>query len=195
MKILWFITLPFLAYAIGSIPWGLIFTRAFTPVDIRAQGSGNIGATNVRRTAGTFWGGMTLAGDMLKGGIPTYLALGMGGDIYVSLVALCAFSGHLYPLYMGFKNGGKGVATAVGCILVVSPGSAAAALLVFILFICMFSRVSAGSLAGAAILPLAVWKATGSMALTGCASVMAGWIWVRHRENIIRIIKGTEPRL
>jgi len=194
-----FIILPLFAYLLGSIPWGLVLTRLFTSVDIRQQGSGNIGATNVRRVAGTTLGALTLAGDVLKGAFPVWLAVTitapneLWGEIFISLVALAAFSGHLYPVYMKFKDGGKGVATAGGCFVVISPMACVVAILVFILFVCLFNRVSAASLAAAAALPVAVWKVTGSGVLTGCAVVTAIFIYLRHIDNIKRLLSGAEP--
>ncbi|MGE0086039.1 MAG: glycerol-3-phosphate 1-O-acyltransferase PlsY [Desulfococcaceae bacterium] len=196
-----FLLLPFLSYVMGSLPWGLIVTWIFTSEDIRKSGSGNIGATNVRRRAGTWAGLLTLTGDVAKGAVPVYLAAQMGNsgtawsEIYISLVAIAAFAGHLYPIFMKGRGGGKGVATAGGCFLIISPFSLLIAVLVFILFVCMSSRVSAGSLSGSAILPLAVWKSTGSGILTFCALMITAGIIFRHRENISRLLAGTEPRI
>jgi len=193
--------LPFFAYLLGAIPWGLVLTRLFSSIDIRQAGSGNIGATNVRRVAGTTLGMLTLAGDILKGAVPVWLAIsltdsnGFWASFYISLVAFAAFMGHLYPIYMKFKNGGKGVATAAGCFAVISPPALGVAILVFILFVCGFNRVSAASLAAAAVLPVAVWKATGSGVLTGCAAATAVFIGFRHKENIKRLLSGTEPTI
>ncbi|MCP4689045.1 MAG: glycerol-3-phosphate 1-O-acyltransferase PlsY [Desulfobacterales bacterium] len=192
------IALPFFAYALGSIPWGLVLTRLFTSVDIRKEGSGNIGATNVMRIAGAPLGVSTLAGDVLKGFIPVLCArlLAAGGgawaDFYLSVVVLAAIGGHLYPVYMKFKDGGKGVATTFGCFLALSPLSVLAALLVFILVVRVFNRVSAGSLAAVSALPPAVWMALDSGPLTGCALVAAIFIFVRHKENIGRLLDGSE---
>jgi len=193
--------LPFFAYLLGSIPWGLVLTRLFTSTNIRQEGSGNIGATNVRRVAGTKLGLLTLAGDILKGAVPVWLAVsltdsnGFWASFYISLIAFAAFLGHLYPIYMKFKNGGKGVATAAGCFAVISPPALGVVILVFILFVCGFNRVSAASLAAAAVLPVAVWKATGSGVLTGCAAATAVFIGFRHKENIKRLLSGTEPTI
>jgi len=193
--------LPFFAYLLGAIPWGLVLTRLFSSIDIRQAGSGNIGATNVRRVAGTTLGMLTLAGDILKGAVPVWLAVsltdsnGFWASFYISLVAFAAFMGHLYPIYMKFKNGGKGVATAAGCFAVISPPALGVVILVFILFVCGFNRVSAASLGAAAVLPVAVWKATGSGVFTGCAAATAVFIGFRHKENIKRLLSGTEPTL
>ena len=200
-NIVYSLALPPLAYALGSIPWGLILTRTFTSVDVRTSGSGNIGATNVRRTAGTFLGLLTLVLDILKGYIPAALAVSLVGtgafrsDLYVAAVTLAAFLGHLYPLYMKGKSGGKGVATAGGCYLAVSPAAVGAAVLGFLLLIITTRRVSAGSLAAAALLPVALWASTGSGVLTAAGVLVAAGIAFRHKENIRRLLSGTEPRV
>ena len=194
-----FFVLPVFAYLLGSIPWGIVLTRLFTSVDIRCEGSGNIGVTNVGRIAGPTLGVMTLIGDMLKGAIPVWIAVvlatpnSLWGEICISLVALAAFSGHLYPVYMRFKKGGKGVATAAGCFAVISPVAFMVAILVFIMFVCWLNIVAVASLAAAAVLPVAVWKATGSGVLTGCAVVTAILIYFRHTDNIKRLLNGMEP--
>ncbi len=194
-----FIILPFFAYFLGSIPWGLILTRLFTPINIRQVGSGNIGATNVGRMAGSSLGILTLTGDILKGAIPVGLAVSITtsneawGALYIAIVAFAAFIGHLYPVYMKFKNGGKGVATAAGCFAVISPVALAVVVLVFIMLICWSNRVSLASLAAAAVLPVAVWKATGSEIMTGCSVITAIFIYFRHIDNIKRLLAGTEP--
>ena len=199
MPFISWIGLPVFAYLLGSIPFGLILTRLFGSVDIHSAGSGNIGATNVARTAGKTLGLLTLIGDVLKGAVPVWLAVamtgkqGIGPELYVALVAVLAFSGHLFPLYMNFKGGGKGVATAAGCFWVISPMAGTVSMLVFILLICLTSRVSVGSLAAAAALPLAVWKTTQSAIFTGCAIGVALVVFIRHKENIVRLIVGKEP--
>ena len=196
-----FLVLPVFAYVLGSIPWGIVLTRLFTSVDIRREGSGNIGATNVGRIAGPTLGVLTLIGDMLKGVIPVWIAVvlttpnSLWGEIYISVVSLAAFSGHLYPVYMRFKKGGKGVATAAGCFAVISPMAFVVVTLVFIMFVCWLNIVAVASLAAAAVLPVAVWQATGSGVLTGCAVVTAIVIYFRHIDNIKRLFEGTEPAI
>jgi glycerol-3-phosphate acyltransferase PlsY len=196
-----YLVLPIFSYLLGSIPWGIIFTRLFTPINIREVGSGNIGATNVARMAGPGLGVLTLAGDILKGAFPVWLAVSMAalneswGELYIALVAFAAFMGHLYPVYMKFKNGGKGVATAAGCFGVISPIALIILILVFILFVCWSNRVSLASLAAAAVLPVAIWKATGSKVMLGCAVVTTIFIYFRHVDNIKRLISGKEPAI
>ena len=187
------------AYLFGSIPFGLVLTRLFTSIDIRREGSGNIGATNVRRLAGTPLGILTLAGDVSKGALPVYLAQMVtpapiiSQEVYVSVVALAAFFGHLYPLYMKLKNGGKGFATATGGLAVISPAAVLIALAAFLLAAGWSNRVSAGSLTAAAALPPAVWWTTRVPLFAVCALIMTLWIYARHRDNIKRLLNGTEP--
>jgi glycerol-3-phosphate acyltransferase PlsY len=194
-----FIGLLLFAYLLGSIPWGLILSRIFAREDIRLKGSGNIGATNVTRQTGVIAGMLTLAGDILKGAIPVYLALvafaPVGGlaDLYPAAVGLAAFLGHLFPVYLKFRDGGKGVATAAGCFAVISPAAVLAAVVVFIAVLSMARRVSVGSLSAAAVLPLAVWIATDSAIMTATAGIVAFFIWIRHRDNLKRLLAGKEP--
>jgi glycerol-3-phosphate acyltransferase PlsY len=111
--------------------------------------------------------------------------------VLVCLVALSAFAGHLFPVFLGFK-GGKGVATAAGCILVISPFVFFVCILVYVLVVCCWGYSSAGSLSAAAILPGAIWLASHSLPITGCAFIMALLIFVRHADNIKRLLEGTE---
>lgn len=195
--------LPLGAYAMGSIPFGLLITSAFRHSDIRDNGSGNIGATNVRRIAGNLPAVLTLVGDVLKGAVPVWLAgvflLPSGpsawSDAYLGLIALCAFGGHLFPLYLKGRTGGKGVATAAGCLLVISPAALVVVLLVFVMAACGLNRVSAASLLSTGLLPLVVWKTTESGVFVTWAALIFFLILLRHRENIRRMVKGTESTI
>jgi acyl phosphate:glycerol-3-phosphate acyltransferase len=187
------------AYLLGSIPWGLLLTRCFSSVNILEQGSGNIGATNVRRLAGFHFGLMTLTGDVLKGMIPVIIAwnmIGYGGiqsQLVLCIVAMSSFLGHLFPIYLRFKNGGKGVATAFGCFLIISPWACLSSLLTFIACAFISNRVSLGSLFASAVLPVAVWIETGLPLIAACSATFSIMIFFRHQENIKRLLKGTEP--
>lgn len=189
------------AYLMGAVPWGLVLTRKFSAVDINHAGSGNIGATNVLRTAGIALGLLTLAADVLKGALPALIADRWidphypGREIFVGLVMLGAFLGHLYPVYLKFRGGGKGVATAAGTVLVVSPASLLIILAVFILVVLWRRRVSLASLAAVGLLPPVLWFQTASPVLGVVTVVMAGFICLRHIENIRRLRAGTEPAL
>jgi len=192
--------LPVLAFLLGSIPWGVVFTRIFTPIDIRSQGSGNIGATNVSRVAGSTLGILTFIGDVLKGAVPVYVAMiflqedRWTNDFFLSAVALSAFLGHIYPLFLKFKSGGKGVATAAGCFVVLDPPACLSALLAFMLFLFLSRRVSVGSLSAAAVLPIGVWFSTHSVEIIAGAGIMSVLIFIRHADNIQRLISGIEPQ-
>ena len=191
----------FIAYLLGSVPWGLVLTRLFTDIDILREGSGNVGATNVRRLAGNRLGVLTLLGDLLKGAFPVYCVALMGGSMEGSLVAaqapvaLVAFGGHLFPAYTRLRNGGKGVATAAGGLLALSPVAFGVTLAVFCLAVWHSRRISVGSLAAAGIMPIAVWVTTRSGWVAIITLVMAILIFIRHKDNIRRIRAGTEPRI
>ena len=191
---------PIFAYLLGSIPWGIVFTRLYSSADIKRQGSGSIGATNVSRVAGPTLGLLTFTGDVLKGAVPVYLALRFAlqnqgvNDLFLSVVSLAAFFGHLYPLFMKFKSGGKGVATTAGCLVILAPLACLMALSAFIIFLLLSRRVSAGSLAAGVVLPIVVWFATNSWEITAAAATMSVFIFIRHTENIKRLISGTEPK-
>ena len=194
------ISLPWAAYLMGSIPFGLLVVQVMGRGDIRENGSGNIGATNVRRTVGTLPAVVTLLGDIAKGYLPVWWAGSLAAtpsspwlQTYVALVGLCALAGHLFPVFLKFRTGGKGVATAAGCLLAVSPAALGVSGLVFIMAACGLNRVSAASLAATATLPLTVWYATHSVVFAVWAGLTTVWIWIRHRDNIRRLIAGTEP--
>lgn len=188
------------AYLVGAIPFGLLIARALIGVDIRRRGSGNIGATNVRRVAGNLAGFLTLAGDVAKGAIPVAVAAAHGGlaghlgGAYPAVVALAAFLGHLYPVYLKFK-GGKGVATAAGGIGVLAPLAVMVALVVFIVVVAAGRRVSAGSMSAAAALPVSAFFIGLPPASVAVFALMSFLIIVRHKENIRRLVAGTEPRV
>ena len=192
-----------LAYLSGSIPTGVVLTRLFAGKDIRQLGSGNVGATNVRRVAGNRLGAVVLFGDVLKGAVPVYLAMWMHPvfessfrwEIFVSLTAFLAFAGHLYPAYYMGRSGGKGVATAVGCFLLISPGACTLALAVFILTLWRWRMVSLASICFAALLPVFVFLKTHSAVFSVLAAVLFIFIFLRHAANIRRIRQGYEPRI
>jgi len=198
-RLLYDVALLAAAYLLGSIPFGLVLSRLFAAVDIRRHGSGNIGATNVARIAGWPLATLTLIGDVLKGFLPVYAASALAtssgptADGYLIAVALAALMGHLFPLYLKFKTGGKGVATAAGAFLALSPPVLLVALVFFAVVVLVTRRVSAGSLSAALTLPIATWWATGSAILCAGAVVVTLFIFGRHRANIGRLLTGTEP--
>lgn len=182
------------AYLIGAIPTGVILTRIAGGDDIRKSGSGNIGATNVYRVAGRKLGIITLLGDCLKGLLPVLAAQQMQlGTMAVAAVALAAFIGHCYPIYLGFK-GGKGVATALGIFLVLSPLSVLAAFVVFALVLWKWRFISLSSISAAALVPIFIIIFTGSLPLFWASLVIATIVIWRHRGNIERLRQGSENR-
>lgn len=198
---LFIVLLPVAAYLLGAVPFGLLLVRRFAGSDPRRCGSGNIGATNVRRVAGNRLGAAALAADLAKGCVPALAALALveaspaWESAYAGLVGTAAFGGHLFPVYLKFRDGGKGVATAAGVFLALAPAATVIALLVFVLVLCLGDRVSPGSLAAALVLAPAVHLTGGPGPLTAWALLVAALILWRHRENIRRLAAGREPRI
>ncbi|MFO7576876.1 MAG: glycerol-3-phosphate 1-O-acyltransferase PlsY [Pelovirga sp.] len=189
------IVLIICAYLFGAIPTGVLLTRLAGKEDIRTSGSGNIGATNVYRVAGRSLGILTLIGDCLKGALPVLLALRIFElqGVPLALVALAAFLGHCYPVYLGFK-GGKGVATALGIFLVLSPLAVLCALIVFVLFLWHWRFISLASIAAAATIPFAVLLTTASLPFFSVTLIIAAVVIWRHKSNIERLRSGSENR-
>jgi glycerol-3-phosphate acyltransferase PlsY len=186
-------TLVIAAYLIGSIPTGLLLGKVFG-VDIRTTGSGNIGATNVYRTLGRKVGVMTLVGDCLKGLIPVLVAKQMGlPDLGIALVGLAAFFGHVYTVFLGFK-GGKGVATALGVFLGLSPLSVLLTLAVFVLVLFKWRYVSLGSIVAAAAMPVFVASIDRRPPIAVVTLLVAALVIWKHRENIKRLRAGSESK-
>ena len=180
-----------IAYLVGSIPFGLVLSRG-SGIDIRTQGSGNIGATNVARLLGKKLGALTLLCDIAKGFLPVCLAapiLGQGPAL--GLVGAATVLGHMFPIYLRFR-GGKGVATAFGLFLYLTPWAVAVALLVFLAVVRLSGFVSAGSLAAAVVLPIVIGLSGGAAWLIALALFVAAMIWIKHRANIRRLLDGTE---
>jgi glycerol-3-phosphate acyltransferase PlsY len=183
------------AYLIGAIPTGLLLTHLTGGGDIRQTGSGNIGATNVYRSGGRKLGVLTLIGDALKGALPVLAAITLLGydPIHAGAVAVAAFLGHCFPVYLGFK-GGKGVATALGVYLVLSPLAVLVAFLIFAGLVWKTRYISLGSICAAAAIPLLVWLTTGSFPLLLTTLVISSIVILRHRANVQRLFQGTENK-
>jgi glycerol-3-phosphate acyltransferase PlsY len=189
------IGLIILGYLAGSIPTGLILSKAFSDIDPRKEGSRNIGATNILRTAGKKLGALTLIGDCLKGLIPVLLALWlMKSEVWVCLVALAAFAGHLFPVFLKFK-GGKGVATALGIYLGIAPLAVLIDAVIFFGVVLKWRYISLGSLTAAAVMPVLITILTGSKFYLVASLIIAGLIYYRHHGNIQRLLAGSENRL
>jgi len=187
------LVLIIIAYFLGAIPTGLLLAKA-AGVDIRSSGSGNIGATNVYRTLGRSVGVMTLLGDCLKGLLPVLVARKLGlADHWIAAVGLAAFLGHVYTVFLCFK-GGKGVATALGVFLGVSPLSVAGALLIFVAIVWKTRYISLGSITAAAVMPGLVAVLDGRPPLVLMSVLIAALVVWKHRENIQRLRAGVENR-
>jgi glycerol-3-phosphate acyltransferase PlsY len=179
-------------YLFGSIPFGLLLTRLAGAGDIRAIGSGNIGATNVLRTGRKGLAAATLIGDALKGTVAVLIAWRFGPNLAI-LAALGAFLGHVFPVWLGFK-GGKGVATYIGCLLGLKPIAVAAfgAIWLVMALATRYSSLS-GLVASAAMPPVLWWL--GERQMAELFVVLTLIVWWRHRENIRRLMAGTEARI
>lgn len=168
--------------------------RYFGNIDLRNVGSGNIGATNVTRAMGKKFGAFTLLGDIVKGVVPVLSAIYLFDSDYMTTVAaLSAFMGHIFSVFLKF-NGGKGVATALGVLLVTSPLATGIGLLVFIIVFAISRYVSAGSIAAAAVIPIAVYWTDRPFPFLLLASLISILVIIKHIENIKRLMSGTEKR-
>jgi len=182
------------AYLLGAIPFGYLLVKWKTGGDVRAAGSGNIGATNVLRTSGKLAGIVTLLLDIAKGYAAVWLARRWtGGDpLWMSAAALAVMAGHAYPVFLKFK-GGKAVASFVGAFLCLTPLALSAEIVVFFAIVAWTRYISMGSIVGAATFPLAVWLILHpswpvlSAAIVGCAFIV-----YKHGSNIARLRAGTE---
>jgi len=193
-----FILISILSYLIGSIPSGLIISKIFRIKDPRKSGSGNIGATNVARSGGIIAGILTLIFDALKGFIPVYFANKLNIHYQLPFFAgIFAFLGHLYPIYLKFK-GGKGVATSIGIFLALVPYAVLIGSIVF--FIIAFSTryISLASIITALLFPgiikiLLIFKIYSyDYTITYFAGFISIFIIYKHKDNIVRLIKGKE---
>jgi glycerol-3-phosphate acyltransferase PlsY len=194
------LAIPFAAYLLGSIPFGLLLAKLFGGGDVRKAGSGNIGATNVARVAGPLAGIFTLIFDTAKGAAAVWLAGRVTGEsaTWMMIAAFAVLLGHCFPVWLKFK-GGKGVATALGVFLALSPVAAVSALLLFILCVVFWRFVSLGSVAAAAAMPLLIyflWAPGHAPPLVidlGTLAIAALVIY-KHDGNLQRLVDGTEPR-
>lgn len=179
-------------YAIGSIPFGLILTRAAGLGDIRSVGSGNIGATNVLRTGNKKVAAATLLLDGGKGAVAVLLAQRFGPDIVI-VAAAGALLGHLFPVWLRFR-GGKGVATALGILLALAPAVGGLACLTWLATAFLFRYSSLAALLALASAPLFSWWLADPQRTEFCTA-MAVIVWIRHHENLKRLIRGEESRI
>lgn len=187
--------LGLLGYLIGSIPFSFIVARLFGVKDVRAVGSGNVGATNVMRSAGKAPGLLALILDGLKGAITVMIARGFDApETWVCVAGLCAVIGHLFPVWLGFR-GGKGVATGAGLFAPLAPAALGVATLAFIATLAATRYASVASIVASLSLPLAAFLLGFDSTITLTALLAALMVVVKHHANIVRLFRGVEPRL
>lgn len=190
----YFLVLAFV-YLFASIPFGLLVSKYFYGTDIRSKGSGNIGATNVLRTLGAFPAILVLILDMGKGITAVFLArYFLGTDFSAVIAGLVAIIGHSCSCFLGFK-GGKGVATGLGVILMLSPLVTCLTVMVFALIVGITRYVSLGSVLGALLLPLLMIVFHQPKPYLYFACLAAAFVIYRHRGNIQRLLHGTESKI
>ncbi len=180
-------------YLLGSIPFGLLLARLAGLGDIRKIGSGNIGATNVLRTGRKGLAAATLLLDGGKGAAAVLLAGAWGPDMQLT-AALGALLGHLYPVWLRFA-GGKGMATALGVLLAIAWQVGLAACATWLVVAGLLRYSSVAGLMSLAAAPLYAWWFRGDLQLVELAAIIAAFVWLRHRANIARLIKGQEPKI
>jgi glycerol-3-phosphate acyltransferase PlsY len=192
--------LVFVAYLLGSIPFGLMLTKLLGGKDVREHGSGNIGATNVSRVAGPLAGILTLLLDALKGAAGVGLAGHFTGHsaLWMVLAGSAALVGHCFPVWLAFK-GGKGVATALGVFVLLCPLAALAGFVLFLLVFVFWRYVSLASITAAAAMPLLVyllWAPPHAPPLfvTFGTLFAAALVIYKHKANLLRLLSGSEPK-
>ncbi len=182
-----------LGYLLGSVPFGVLLTRALGLGDLRSIGSGNIGATNVLRTGNKGAALATLLLDGGKGAAAVLLARWLGGESAALVAGGAAFLGHLYPVWLGFR-GGKGVATFLGTVIALAWPLGLGLCAIWLLTATLSRISSLSALVAAASAPVLA-LATGQPGLAAVTLFMAALIFLRHHENIARLRAGTEPRI
>ena len=190
-SIIFYFLFILLSYLMGSVPFGYLFTRYVSKIDIREIGSGNIGTTNVLRTGNKLTAILTLFFDALKGFIPVWMSLQFSSVLFI-YVAIFTLLGHMYPIWLKFK-GGKGVATFLGLIFAISIYSGFLFILSWIIIALIFKKSSVSSLSATLFSSLYIVFYNSNLLLL--LIIMLGLITIKHKENIIRIYKNTEPNI
>jgi acyl phosphate:glycerol-3-phosphate acyltransferase len=179
-------------YLLGSIPFGIVLTKLAGTTDLRAIGSGNIGATNVLRTGHKGLAAATLLGDALKGTLAVLIAALYGRDLALA-AALGAFLGHLYPVWLKFQ-GGKGVATYIGILLAVAWPVGLGFCLVWIAVAALTRYSSLSGLVASAVSPVALWV-LGDRRAALLMAFLTVLLWIKHRSNLARLVNGSEGKI
>lgn len=182
------------AYVLGSIPFGYVLPRLLRGEDVREQGSGNVGASNVWRVYGRSLGIPVALLDVAKGFVPALVGLEVGGDWVGVLAGTAAMIGHARPVFLAFGKGGKMVATAGGVALALAPLAAAACLAVWLVVFAVSRYASLASILTAAALPILALAFGSSWPIVGFSALAAVGVILLHRHNVRRLLAGTEPR-
>jgi acyl phosphate:glycerol-3-phosphate acyltransferase len=182
------------AYLLGSIPFGYLLPRVLRGDDIRRHGSGNVGATNVWRVYGRWLGLPVAVLDVLKGLVPAALGLRLGGDWVGVLAGAAAMLGHARPVYLGFSKGGKMVATAGGVALALAPFAALGCAVVWIAVFALTRYASLASMLAAVALPVLCLALGSSWPVVAFTALAGLGVLALHRQNVRRLLTGTEPR-
>ena len=198
------VLLILIAYVLGSIPNALWVGKTFKNIDVREHGSKNTGSTNAARVLGAKLGIFTLILDILKGALPTYLGIVLGANLLtritgidkldIIVIGMAAILGHTFSLFLKFK-GGKAVATTLGVFLVLVPYAILILLVIFFVIFGLTRYVSLASIISAVVLPIAVYFTTRHIPLTILGIIIGLLVIIRHKENIKRLINGTESKL
>ena len=198
------VLLILIAYVLGSIPNALWVGKTFKNIDVREHGSKNTGSTNAARVLGPKLGIFTLILDILKGALPTYLGIVLGANLLtritgidkldIIVIGMAAILGHTFSLFLKFK-GGKAVATTLGVFLVLVPYAILILLVVFFVIFGLTKYVSLASIVSAVALPITVYLTTRHIPLTVLGIIIGLLVIIRHKENIKRLINGTESKL
>ena len=190
-SIIFYFLFILLSYLMGSVPFGYLFSKYVSKIDIREIGSGNIGTTNVLRTGNKLTAILTLFFDALKGFIPVWMSLQFSSVLFI-YVAIFTLLGHMYPIWLKFK-GGKGVATFLGLTFAISIYSGFLFILSWIIITLIFKKSSVSSLSATLFSSLYIIFYNSNLLLL--LIIMLGLITIKHKENIIRIYKNTEPNI
>ena len=184
-----------LGYLLGAIPFGIVVSKGMGLPDPRTVGSKNVGFTNVLRVSGKTAGILTLLGDMGKGWVLSWAAMQwLTVESFIMIVALSPILGHLFSPFLSFR-GGKGVATAIGAVLGLSPSIGLLLLLIWLGAVAIWRYSSGGALAAFACLPVVAIVNEQRQEFLVFSLIVSGLIWIKHKDNIVRLWKGTESKI
>jgi glycerol-3-phosphate acyltransferase PlsY len=187
--------LVMLGYGLGAVPFGVVVSKALNLQDPRTVGSRNVGFTNVLRVSGARAGVLTLVGDMGKGWVIGWAAMQwLSTESYMMVAALSPIIGHMYSPFLGFK-GGKGVATALGTVLGLSPSIGILLLVIWLGAVAIWRYSSGGALAAFGLFPVVAIVNEQRQEFLVFAIVVSTLIWIKHKDNMIRLWKGTEGKI